>query len=189
MLSALAVGLHYHRHRLAAGLGGDRPYRRHRQPQFVPELAAPVAAVAVLPAQDRQLIKRDAGVEQVAPVPSRALRRDRRRSGRHPLQRYHDRARRHRGQLLQHPRDARIRPDVVQGRGAQDHDDAPGGVGVRADLQAPCNTQYGSFMFEEFAPRPRLLGNVCVRGMSAFRDGSSWSDWLVSRLLAVLGIN
>lgn len=144
MLSALAVGLHYHRDRLAAGLGRDRPYRRHRQPQFVPEPAAavtergPVAvatAAAVLPGQDRQPIEGDA--VGVAAVPPRSL-RDRRRRARQSFQRDDNRPRWQRRQLLQHRPDARVRPDVVQGSGAEHDDDSPGRVGVRTDLQAPC---------------------------------------------------
>lgn len=101
LLPALAVGLHYHRDRLAAGLGRHRPHRRHRQPQFVPELAAaatergPVAAVAgaaataVLPRQDRQPVEGGA-VVGVAAVAPRSL-RDRRRRARQSLQRDDDR--------------------------------------------------------------------------------------------------
>lgn len=142
LLSALAVSLHYHRDRLAAGLGRDRPYRRHRQPQFVPEPAAasaergPVAAAAaVLPGQDRQSVEGDA--VGVTAIPPRSL-RDRRRRARQSLQRDDDRPRRQRRQLLQHRPDARVRPDVVQGSGAEHDDDSPGRVGVRTDLQVPC---------------------------------------------------
>jgi len=145
LLSALAVGLHYHRDRLATGLGRHRPHRRHRQPQFVPELAAAAtgndtvaaatAAAAVLPGQDRQPVEGD--VVGVATVPSRSL-RDRRRRARQSLQRDDDRPGRQRGQLLQHRANARVRPDVVQGSGAEHDDDSASRVGVRTDLQAPC---------------------------------------------------
>ncbi|TGZ33001.1 hypothetical protein DBV15_08833 [Temnothorax longispinosus] len=130
------------------GLGRDRPHRRHRQPQFVPELVtaatergAAVAAVsaaaatAVLPGQDLQPVEGDAvGVAAITP---RSL-RDRRRRARQSLQRNDDRPGRQRGQLLQDRADARVRPDVVQGSGAEHDDDSPGRVGVRTDLQAPC---------------------------------------------------
>lgn len=146
LLSALAVGLHYHRDRLAAGLGHHRPHRRHCQPQFVPEFAAgatgccavvttAAAAAAGLPGQNRQPVEGD--IVGVATVPSRPL-RDRRRRARQSLQRDDDRPSRQRRQLLQHRAHARVRPDVVQGSWAEHDDDSPGRVGVRTDLQAPC---------------------------------------------------
>lgn len=104
MLSALAISLHYHGNRLATGLGRHRSHRRHRQPELVPELttaaakrSGPVAvaavAAAVLPAQDRQSIKRDH--VDVGMIASRSF-RDRRRRARQALQRDDNRLHRQR---------------------------------------------------------------------------------------------
>lgn len=119
LLSALAISLHYHGNRLATGLGRHRSYRRHRQPELVPELATaaakrsgPVAAdaAAVLPTQDCQSIKRDH--VDVRMIASRSL-RDRHRRARQALQRDDNLLHRQRWQLLQRRPDARVRPDVA----------------------------------------------------------------------------
>lgn len=147
LLSALAVGLHYHRDRLAAVLQRRRSRRRHRQLQFVPEITtvaaeqpavvvadAAGAAAAVLPEQDGRPIQ---GVGVGGAESGLRAFRERRRGARQLLERDDDRPRRQQRQLLHYRADARVRPDVIQQSRAQHHDHPPGRVGVRADFQAP----------------------------------------------------
>lgn len=180
LLSAFAVRLHYHRDRLATGTRRHRPHRRHRHSQFVPEVATAVAvaatvsvttadatsdtstastaatdavAVTVLPTQNRQPIEGgDVGADRIASIATRSF-CDRRRGARQTLQRHDDRSRLQRGQLYQHRADARVRPDVIQGGGTQ-HDDHPAGrVGMRTDLQAPCNDTQSSIRIRNLLQR------------------------------------
>jgi len=157
LLSALAVGLHYHCYRLAAGLGRHRPHRRHREPQFVPELAtttaegdtiaatATAAAATVLPRQDRQPIERD--IVGVATISPRSL-RDCRCCTRQSLQCDDDHSDWKRRQLFQHRADACICPDIVQGSGTEHNDDSSSRVSVRTDFQAPCEMSEGIRIYQ-----------------------------------------